>query len=162
VQSRTEANCEKAVRISLHPFIGSVHRSVAASLYPHKITLPLNITSHLLQSNDTVGLMPINDVTVRRGTMCPVKTVGNLGMAMLQTCVDIICHPLGMLIFNGFSAGHLLKTSTPSMMKMEVAPVSAIAWVDAIVIAFRYSFVGLPHNDCTAFANDRPEINLIM
>ncbi len=93
--------------------------------------------------------------------MCPVKTVGNPGMVMLQTCVDIICHPLGMLIFKGFAAGILLTTSMPSMMKIEVAPVSAIAWVDAIVIAFRYSFVGLPHNTCTAATSNKPELNLI-
>jgi hypothetical protein len=87
--------------------------------------------------------------------------VGNPGMVMPQTCVDIICYPPGMLIFNGFDAGHLLTTSTPSMMKMEVAPVSAIAWVNVIVIAFRYSLVGLPHNTHAAAANDRPGLNLI-
>jgi hypothetical protein len=85
--------------------------------------------------------------------MWPVKTMGNPEMVMLQTCEDIICHPLGMLIFNDFAAGHLLTTSLPSMMKMEVAPVSAIAWVDVIVIAFRNSCVGLPHNNRTAAAN---------
>ncbi len=50
----------------------------------------------------------------------------------------------------------------PSMMKMYVTPVSVIAWVDAIVIAFRYSCVGLPHNNYAAAANNGPEINLIV
>jgi hypothetical protein len=34
--------------------IGSVHRLVVGSLYPHTITFPLNITSHLLLSKMTV------------------------------------------------------------------------------------------------------------
>jgi hypothetical protein len=166
-QSRKKAYCDRVVRILLHPFIGTVHRSVAASLYLRKVTLPLIITSHLSQLNKTVQpalhncLIPINDATVRCGTMCQVKTVGNPGMVMSQTCVDIICRPLSMLIFEGFDAGGLSTTSMPSMMKMEVAPVSAITWVDAIVIAFRYSFVGLPHNACTAVANNEQGLNLI-
>jgi hypothetical protein len=81
-------------------------------------------------------------------------------MVMSQTCVDIICLPC-MLIFRGFDVGHLLTTSTPSMMEMDVALMSAIAWVDTIVIAFRYSFVGLPHNARAAAANDGPGLNLI-
>jgi hypothetical protein len=82
-------------------------------------------------------------------------------MLMLQTCVDIICCPSGMLIFKGFDTGSLLITAMPSMMKMEVAPMSAIAWVDVIVIPFRYSFVGVPHNAHLAVANNRPGLNLI-
>ncbi len=34
--------------------IGSIHRLVVGSLYPHKTTFPLNITSHLLLSKTTV------------------------------------------------------------------------------------------------------------
>jgi hypothetical protein len=35
-QSRTGVDCERVVCILLHPFIGSVHRSVAMTLYLHK------------------------------------------------------------------------------------------------------------------------------
>jgi hypothetical protein len=66
--------------------------------------------------------------------MRPVKMVGNLGMVMLQTCVDIIYLLLVMLIFKGFNVGCLLTISMPSLIKMEVAHVSAIAWVNAIVV----------------------------
>jgi hypothetical protein len=130
---KNRANCQWAVRILLHPLIGSVHRSEAVSLYPRKKTLPSNIMSNLSRPNKTShlalhnGLMPINDATVRCGTLCPVKTVGKPGMVMSQTCVDIICHLPGMLIFKGLAMRHLLRTSTPSMIKMEVAPMSAIA-----------------------------------
>jgi hypothetical protein len=105
--------------------------------------------------------MPINDATVRRDTKCPVKTVCNPGMVMLQTCVDIIRHSSGMLIFEGFDARHLLTPSMHSMMKMKVAPVSVIVCVDTIVITFSYSFVGLPNNACAAAANNRPGLNLL-
>jgi hypothetical protein len=33
-----------------------------------------------------------------------------------------------------------------SMMKIDIAPVSVMAWVVAIVIAFKYSYVDVPHN----------------
>ncbi len=93
--------------------------------------------------------------------MCPVKTVGNQGDGDVATCEDITYHPSGMLIFNRFAAGRLLTTSMPSMMKMEVAPMSTIAWLNAIAIAFWYSCVGLPHNNHTTATNNGPEINLI-
>ncbi len=38
----------------------------------------------------------------------------------------------------------LLSTMAPSMIKMEVAPVSAIAWLAAIVRALRNCGIGLP------------------
>jgi hypothetical protein len=40
--------------------------------------------------------------------------------------------PSGRLIFSGFLDNRLLSTSTPSIMKMDVAPVSAIAWSESI------------------------------
>ena len=55
-------------------------------------------------------------------------------MCMSHTCVDFICVPSGKLIIRGFTAMRLLATSAPSIMKMEVAPVSAIAQFGEIVI----------------------------
>jgi hypothetical protein len=60
-------------------------------------------------------------------------------------CVDLICLPSGRLIVSGFNAGRLFFTSAPSMTKIDVAPVSAIASDVAIVIAFRYCVDGLPN-----------------
>ncbi len=88
--------------------------------------------------------------------MCPVEIGGNPGIVMSQMCVNHICHPSGTLICNGLLAGHLLTTPTPSMMKIEVAPVSTMAWVVAIVVVYMYSWDGLPHNDCAAAANIMP------
>ncbi len=52
-------------------------------------------------------------------------------------------------------APHLLfTTSTPSIIKIEVAPVSAMACVVAIVIALRYSVDELPRTLRAAAAND--------
>jgi hypothetical protein len=45
-----------------------------------------------------------------------------------------------------------LSTAAPSMMKMEVAPVSAIAWLAAIVRALRNCSIGLPQSALTIAA----------
>ncbi len=64
-------------------------------------------------------------------------------MMMSHTCVDQIVVPFGNLILSGFVATHLLSTSASSMMKMAVAPVSAIASFAAMVSAFKYCGMGL-------------------
>ena len=79
------------------------------------------------------------------GTMCPVNVVGSPVISMSHMCVDLICLPFGRLIVSGFIAGRLFFTSAPSMTKIDVAPVSAIASDVAIVIAFRYCVEGLPN-----------------
>ncbi len=83
--------------------------------------------------------MPIRDATFRWGTMCPVNTYGNPGMVMSHICVDFIFLPSGMLMLKGLLARRLFTTLAPSIMNMDVAPVSAMAWVDAVVIALKYS-----------------------
>ncbi len=60
---------------------------------------------------------------------------------MSHMCVDLI----GRLIVSGFIAGRLFFSSPPSMIKIDVAPVSAITSDVAIVIAFRYCVDGLPN-----------------
>ena len=47
-----------------------------------------------------------------------------------------------MLMLKGLLAQLLLTTLVPSIMNMDVAPVSAMAWVGAIVIVFKYSCKG--------------------
>ncbi len=70
--------------------------------------------------------------------MCPVKTIRNPGIMISQMWVDLTFCPSDMLIVKGLLVILLLTTSMPSIMKMEVALVSTIACVDAIVIPFRY------------------------
>jgi hypothetical protein len=60
--------------------------------------------------------------------------------------VDLICFPSGKFIVRGDVAGRLLSTSAPFIIKMEVAPVLAIAWLVAIVSALRYCGMGCPYN----------------
>ena len=55
-------------------------------------------------------------------------------MFMSHTCVDLILEPSGKFIERGFNAVRRLATTAPSMMKMDVAPVSAMARSGAIVI----------------------------
>jgi hypothetical protein len=52
----------------------------------------------------------------------------------------------------GGYAIRLLSTAAPTMMKMEVAPVSKIAWLAAIVRALRNCGIGLPNNTLAAAA----------
>jgi hypothetical protein len=58
------------------------------------------------------------------------------------------------LIVSGFIAGRLFFTSAPSMIKIDVAPVSAIASDVAIVMAFRYCVEGLPNILLAVAASD--------
>jgi hypothetical protein len=48
-------------------------------------------------------------------------------MLMLQMCVNITLFPLGKLIVRGFFATCKFATSAPSMIKIDIAPVSTIA-----------------------------------
>ena len=73
---------------------------------------------------------------------------------MSHMCVDLICLPSGRLIVSGFNAGRLFFTSAPSMTKIDVAPVSAIASYVAIDIAFRYCVDGLPNILLAVAASD--------
>ncbi len=95
--------------------------------------------------------MPIRDATVSEGTMCPFKTIGRPGLFMSHICVDITCFLSGKLIVRDFFAMCLLTMSMLSITKIDVTPVSAIAWFVAITIAFKYCVVGLP-NICLAIA----------
>ncbi len=78
--------------------------------------------------------------------MCPKSIVGKPGIWISHTCVDLICFPSSKFIIRGNVAGRLLSTSAPSIIKMEVAPMSVIAWLVAIVIALRYCGMGCPNN----------------
>jgi hypothetical protein len=88
------------------------------------------------------------------GTTCPVNVVGSPGISMSHMCVDLICLPSGRLIVSGFIACRLFLTSAPSMIKIDVATVSAIASDVAIVMAFRYWVEGLPNILLAVAASD--------
>ncbi len=90
--------------------------------------------------------MPMSNAMLGEGTMCPKSIVGKPGIWMSHTRVDLICFPSGKFIVRGDVAGRLLSTSAPSIIKMEVAPVSAIAWLVAIVSVLRYCGIGCPNN----------------
>jgi len=58
---------------------------------------------------------------------------------MSQMCVDVTLLPSGKLIVIGLLALRRFLTGVPFIMKINVAPVSAIAFDVAIVIAFTHS-----------------------
>ncbi len=76
---------------------------------------------------------------------------------MLQRCVDLTWLPLGKFIIYCFVAGQMFLTGVPSIMNMDIAPVSAIAYNVAIVIALRYWGVGGPNKCLAVAANDGQE-----
>ncbi len=113
--------------------MGRVHRSVLGSLYPCKITRPFYTTSHLTSLKTTLhptlhrGWIPMSKAVFSAGMMCPVSVPGNPGIVMLHTCINFTFLPSGRFTVRGFVAMHLFTTSTPSITKMDVAPVSATA-----------------------------------
>ncbi len=137
--------------------IGNVHKSLDGSLFPRKITFPSFITLQLVLVNITSHptlhstLIPINDVMDSLGTTCPTKTVGRPGMVMFHMCVDLTLLPSGKFMVSGWSAGRKLWMGVPSIKKIEVAPMSAIAYYVSIVIALRHCGKGVP-NRCRAAA----------
>ncbi len=87
----------------------------------------------------------MSEAVLRSGMMCPVSVTGNPGIFMSHTCVNLTFLPSRRLTVRGFVANCLFATSTPSITKMEVAPVSAMAWFGAMVIALRYCGFGMPY-----------------
>ncbi len=76
---------------------------------------------------------------------------------MSHRCVDLTWLPSGKLIVDCFVAGRMFLMGVPSIMNMDVAPVSTIACIAAIVIALRYWGVGAPNRCCAVAANDGQE-----
>ncbi len=100
--------------------------------------------------------MPMRDAMVNNGTMCPVKTVGMPGMLISHTCVEYIFLPLGKLIVRGVHVTRLLSVGAPSMMNIDVPPVSAMAWLVANVKGLRYCGIGALYSAHAIVArNDR-------
>ncbi len=65
---------------------------------------------------------------------------------MSHECVDFTFVPSGRFIVSGSIAGWRLLQGVPSMMNIEVAPVSAIASDVAMAIALRYCGFGAPNS----------------
>jgi hypothetical protein len=143
--------------LSLVELIANVHKSVDRSLFQRKMIFPSYIMPQLVLVKTTLHpalhstLIPIKDDMDSLGTTCPTNTVGSPGMVMLQVCVDLTLLPSGKFMVSGCIAGHRFWTGVPSITKIEVAPISAIACDVAIVIALRYCGKGAP-NRCRAAA----------
>ena len=95
--------------------------------------------------------MPINNAIDNFGTTCPTSTFGRPGIVMLHVCVDFTFVTSSRLMVSGRVAGRRFLHSVPSMVKIEVAPVYAIACDAAMAIALRYCLFGAPNN-CRAVA----------
>ena len=80
-------------------------------------------------------LIPRSDAIVISGTMWPVYLMGKPGIVTTQMCVDCTFVPSGRLIDMGFVARHFFCTLVSFITNMDVAPVSAIAWVGSMYMA---------------------------
>ena len=78
--------------------------------------------------------MPNSDAMDNSGMMCPTNGVGRPGMSTSHVCVDITCRPSASATLRGLVVTRLFLTGVPSMMKICVAPESAIAACGGIVI----------------------------
>jgi hypothetical protein len=87
----------------------------------------------------------MRDAIFSDGTMCPISTFGRPGIVMSHTCVDCTCLLSVKFIVRDDKAIHLLSMSAPSIMKMEVVPVPGMAWLVAIIRAFKYCGMGIPN-----------------
>jgi hypothetical protein len=116
----------------------------------------------------------MRDAIVNDGMMCPVNIVGRPRILISHTCMDWIFLLSGKLIVRGDTTIRLLSTAAPSMMKMDVAPMSAIAWLAAIVRALRNCGIGLPKSAlaiaaiaddalfvCTCFVDAKLEVTTV-
>ena len=119
---------------------------------PFKIIFPLYHTLQFVFVNTTSHpalhrtLMPINDAIDIFGTTCPTNTIGSPGIVMSHVCVDFTFVPSGRLIVSGRIAGRRFLHGVPSMMKIDLAPVSANACNAAMMIALRYCLFGDPNS----------------
>ena len=95
--------------------------------------------------------MPIDNVIDNFGTTCTTSTVGRPGIVMSHICVDGTFVPSSRLMVSGRVAGRRFLQGVTSMMKIEVAPVYAIACNAVMLIALRYCLFGAPNN-CRAVA----------
>ena len=142
------------VVLPAEPTIGKVHRSVVRSFMPVNIILPLYLTTHFSMSNLTVHpasvstRIPKREAIDNSGTMCPTSVVGRPGIKISHICVDITLSPSANATLSGHVVFCLLWTGVPSMTKIWVAPESAIASFDAIVIAV-YSPVAVVNEEKT-------------
>jgi hypothetical protein len=100
------------------------------------------------------GRMPMSDAIFKSGKMWPVKIMGDPGIFMSHTCVDLIFLPSGRLTVSGYVANPLFSTSTPSITKMDIAPISTTSRFIAIVVALRYCGFGLLYKIFANAAND--------
>ncbi len=76
---------------------------------------------------------------------------------MLQRCVDLTWLPSGQFIVICPIAGRMFLTGVPSVMNIDVAPVSAIACNVAIIITLKYWGVGAPNRCVDVATNDGRE-----
>ena len=127
---------------------------------PLKIIFPLYNTLQFVLVNTTLHpalhrtLMPINNGIDNFGTTCPTNTIGSPGIVMSHVCVDFTFVPSGRLIVSRRIAGWRFLHGVPSIMKIDVASVSAIACDAAMVIALRYFGFGAPNSSRAVAAID--------
>ena len=88
-----------------------------------------NVTVHPTSVRTRI---PKSEAMESSGMMWPVNVTGRPGMSTSHMCVDITFRPSARATLSGCLVGRLLVTGVPSMMKIYVAPESAIAVADDV------------------------------
>ncbi len=133
--------------------MGSVHSLVDIFRGPVKIILFLYHTSTLSWWNTTVhpalhnSCIPKSDAMARFGTMCPVRGRGKPGINTSQVCVDLTWRPSGRFTVSSLVAGCMIWHGVPSLMNIDIAPVSAMPCVLSIPMS-RWQGVKLASSTC--------------
>ncbi len=83
--------------------------------------------------------IPMRVALVMPSTMWPINVVGRPGMLMSQMCPDETLLPSVKLIVMGVTTHWRFLTGVHFIIKIDVAPVSAMACNAAIAITFAYS-----------------------
>ncbi len=92
----------------------------------------LNTTVHPISVKTRI---PNSKAMDKSGLMCPVSVMGRPGMLTSHMCVDMMCLPSANMTFNGHVVPCLLCMGVPSIMKICVAPESAMASSIEVIIA---------------------------
>ncbi len=98
--------------------------------------------------------MPINNAIDDLGTTCPTNIMVSPGIVMSHVCVDFTFFLSVRLIVSSRIVGRRFLHGVPSMMKIKVAPVSAIACNVAMAIALRYCGFGVLNSSLAVAAID--------
>ncbi len=90
-------------------------------------TVHADLSNRTLHPASVSTTMPKREAMASSGMMCPVRTTGSPLMCISHMCVDVTLLPSARDTTTWHVVGCLLMMGVPSMMKICLAPKSAMA-----------------------------------